>query len=101
MADIVGGTPYGRGDALVNVSGAVLLRDVSVVTVDAVDSTGAARILAMQLGGRVNKTENTASTMYLFDVDGAAAIVSELLGLAARIGPEFRELLLARIAALP
>lgn len=101
MADIVGGAPHGRGDALVDVTGAVLLHEVHVVAVDALGGDGATRALAMQLVGRVNKTPDTSSVLYLFEVDGAAAIVSELLGLAARIGPEFRELLLARIAALP
>lgn len=101
MSGIIGGTPHGRGDALIDVEGAVLLREVHVAAVDALNQDGSSRALALQLVGRVNKSAETSSTLYLFDVDGAAAIVSELLGLAARVGPEFRDLLLARVAALP
>ena len=55
----------------------------------------------MQLEGRINKTEERARIMYLFDADGAAAIITELYGLAARIGPDFFAKLQERIAAMP
>lgn len=45
--------------------------------------------LAMRLDGRVNKTQDRASVLFLMDEDGAAAIVTELVALASRIGPEF------------
>ena len=36
-----------------------------------------------------------------FDLDGAAAIISELIGLAGRASPDFLEMLLARVEKLP
>ncbi|MDQ2624975.1 MAG: hypothetical protein M3Y20_07430 [Actinomycetota bacterium] len=102
MADhIIGGTPYGRGDALVDASGAVLLDRVDVVLVSTMSPSGAGRALALELGGRVNKTTRRSSVLYVMDQDGAAAIVSELLGLAARVSPSFLDDLLTRVRDLP
>jgi hypothetical protein len=98
---ITGGTPHGQGDALVNTEGAVLLEDVTVVVVGTANAFGAGRALAMELGGRVNKSTDRSSTLYLFDEEGAAVIVSELLGLAARISPTFLGDLLDRVRRLP
>ena len=56
--------------------------------------------LAMQLDGRVNKTTDRASVLYILDEDGAAAIISELMSLATRIGPEFATRLMERITVL-
>lgn len=53
--------------------------------------------LALQLDGRVNKTRDRAKVLYIMDVDGAAAIISELLALATRVGPEFADLLMERL----
>lgn len=45
--------------------------------------------LAVRLDGRVNKSKDRASVLFVMDEDGAAAIVTEIVALAARIGPEF------------
>ena len=98
---IIGGTPYGRGDALIDTTDAVLLDDVTVVVLGVADRDGAGRAIGMELAGRVNKTSRRSSVLYVFDADGAAAVVSELLGLAARVSPTFLDDLLARVRRLP
>lgn len=98
---IIGGSPHGRGDAVIDARRAVLLDDISVVVVGTADPTGASRALALELGGRINKSSERSDVLYLFDEDGAAAIISELLGMAGRISPAFLDRLLARIGELP
>lgn len=100
VSAVTGGSPYGHNDAIVDVTDSVLLEQVGVV---AITDPGGPRgyVLALELGGRVNKSAERASHLYLMDEDGAAAIVSELLGLAARISPAFLDDLLTRIRNLP
>ncbi len=98
---IIGGTPHGRGDALVDTTDAVLLDRVDVVLVGTIVLSGAGRAIALELGGRVNKTPRRSSVLYVMDQDGAAAIISELLGLAGRVSPTFLDDLLTRIRSLP
>jgi hypothetical protein len=101
MSHITGGSPFGLGDAIVDTRGAVLLDTVNVVLVGTAGDEGAGRALAMELGGRVNKRARRTSTLYLFDEDGAAAIISELFGLAGRSSPQFLDRLLERVERLP
>lgn len=98
---IVGGTPHGLGDALVDSTDAVLMDAVTVVVLGVADREGAGRAIGMELAGRVNKTDRRSNVLYVFDTDGAAAIVSQLLGLAARVSPTFLDELLERIERLP
>ena len=97
MSKIIGGSAFGRGDSLINTEGSVLLGDVHVAVVDSGRSTGVETIIALQLGGRVNHTTTPHETLYLLDADGAASIISELLGVAGRADPRFLQLLLDRI----
>ena len=68
---------------------AVLFDDMTVCEVE----TGRGRALgvppthmiAMVLAGRINKSPDRADVLFLFDLDGAAAIVTELLALAMRM----------------
>jgi hypothetical protein len=101
MSHITGGSAFGIGDALIDPKGAVLLDEVNVVLVGVAGGEGAGRALAMELGGRVNKSQYRSTVLYVFDSDGAAAIISELFGLAGRISPEFLDELMARVEALP
>jgi hypothetical protein len=95
---IIGGSPHGQGDALVDVTGAVLLDDMHVVLVDTLNAFGGTRVIGMQLAGRLNKQTERSDVLYLFDEDGAAAIISELLALAGRA--DFLPQLLERLEQL-
>lgn len=101
-AAIVGpGGPRDRHGVVVDTTDAVLLDGVVVALVEPYRAGEAGSpVLACELAGRVNKTTDRASVVYLFDEDGAAALVTELLALASRIGPEFRERLLRRLRDL-
>ncbi|MGS2592066.1 hypothetical protein [Streptomyces hebeiensis] len=87
--DIVGpGGPHDRHGVILDDRTAVLL-DHTTVTL--VETRGGQTVLAMLLEGRINKTTERARNLYLMNEDGAAALVTELLALAHRIGPEFGE----------
>ena len=81
---IVGGSPHGRGDALLDARAAVLLDAVEVVLVDTKRSEPVSMLLS--LGGRINYADDRVIHAYLFGPDGAAGIVSELTMLASRAG---------------
>ena len=85
--DSVGGSPYGRGDSVIDIRGAVLLDYNEVILVDAKRDEPPA--VAMLLEGRVNYENRRVKQMYMFGSDGAAALVTQLVGLAARAGGEF------------
>lgn len=93
--DLAGpGGPHDRNSVIVDTTDAVLLDSSDVCLVE---TNNGNPVLAMLLEGRVNKTTDRARNLYLLNEDGAAALVTELLALAHRIGPEFGERLMARI----
>ena len=105
MGAILGDGP----DVLLDMERAVLMDGMEVCLVNVasnvIDQTqrrapSEAVRLAMRLDGRVNKTRDRASVLFVFDEDGAAAIVTELVALASRIGPEFAERFQARLQVL-
>lgn len=97
--DIVGpGGPRDRHGVILDDRNAVLLDHSTVTLVETANGQGP--VLAALLEGRINKTTERARTLYLMNGDGAAALVSELLALAHRIGPEFGEQFTARIQKL-
>lgn len=94
MGAILGDGP----DVLLDMERAVLLDGMEVCLVNVasnvVDQTQRRPAtegvrLAVRLDGRVNKTKDRASVLFVMDEDGAAAIVTEIVALASRIGPEF------------
>src|SRR4051794_9117782 len=97
--DIAGpGGPHDANSVIIDTTDAVLL-DSSVVTL--MGSPGDPKpYLAMLLEGRINKTTDRARNLYLMNEDGAAALVTELLALAHRIGPEFGARFTARLEHL-
>lgn len=79
----VAGDPYARGGAIFDARNAVLLDAMDVLLVDTKRPTDSVQML-MVLKGRVNYSHDRTEHSYLFNTDGAAAIVSEILGLASR-----------------
>lgn len=97
--DIAGpGGPRDRNSVIVDTGNAVLLDGSTVSLVETGD--GASPVLALLLEGRINQTPERARNLYLMNEDGAAALVSEVIALAHRIGPEFGERLMVRITSL-
>lgn len=96
--------PYGIENVLVDVTDALLLEAFTVSLVGTI-SKGLPEedVLAMELKGRINKTEERISVLCLTNADGAAALVSQLIGLASRAGwrNEFMELVQKRIEEMP
>jgi hypothetical protein len=97
------GGPFDIGGVVLDLNHAVLLDSTEVAMVGGVrggviDESPA---LAMTLAGRINNSPDRASVIYLFNEDGAAAIISELLGLATRMGIGFAQRLAERLDSLP
>jgi hypothetical protein len=78
----VAGDPHARGGAIIDARSAVLLDTTDVVLVDTKQDEPVTMLLA--LGGRINYSSDRIEHAYLFGPDGAAALVSELIGIATR-----------------
>jgi hypothetical protein len=101
MVDVAG-DPYARGSVVMDARNAVLMDTIDVCLMDADPSDrDADPRLVMLLGGRVNMRDERTQAMFMFGADGAAAVISQLLGLAQRIGPEFAALLEQRLDEMP
>lgn len=77
---------------------AVLMDNVEVVLVE--DMIPDRKMVGLWLAGRINRSSDRAEVLYLFDVDGAAAIVAELMGLVRRAGPDLEAALDRRLQEL-
>jgi hypothetical protein len=102
--DIAGpGGPHSEGTVVIDTRNAVLMDSVDVALLN--NPSDARRFASLVLAGRVNRSQDRARVLYLFDADGAAAVVSELIGLAQREGGQFSadfvERLEARLAEMP
>lgn len=99
-AIVTTGGPNDEGTSLIDASRGLLVDDMSVARVD--NPSDGRTVVALLLEGRVNRSADRASVLALLNGDGVAAIVTELMGLAARMGPdfelEFREALDRRLA---
>lgn len=91
------GGPHDHNAVIVDTTDAVLLDSSDVCLVE---TGGGEVVLSMLLEGRINKTTDRARNLYLMNEDGAAALVTELIALAHRIGPEFGERFTARLQYL-
>jgi hypothetical protein len=108
MVDVAG-DPHAVGGVVLDARAAVLLETTEVVLVDTKSEEPVRMMLA--LGGRINYADDHVEHAYLFGPDGAAALVSELVGLAARaagadghgerFATEFQALLDERMRELP
>ena len=91
------GGPHDTNAVIIDTTNAVLLDSSDVCLVE---TGGGEVVLSMLLEGRINKTSDRARNLYLMNEDGAAALVTELIALAHRIGPEFGERFTARLQHL-
>jgi hypothetical protein len=83
--DIAGpGGPFDRDAVVVDTTNAVILDYSTVSTVEAVRGGETETVIALMLEGRVNRSTDRTRVLYLMNGDGAAAIVTELLGIAKR-----------------
>lgn len=96
------GGPRDKHGVVIDSTNAVLLDACHVAMIET--SSGGMRnespALAMTLSGRINRTTDLTEILYIFDEDGAAAIITELLALGSRIGPAFEQRLWDRIDQL-
>lgn len=96
--DIAGpGGPHDRNSVIIDTTNAVILDASTVSQVETLNGTPG---LAMLLEGRIAQTTDRARNLYLMNEDGAAALVTELMALAHRIGPEFGARFMARLEHL-
>lgn len=99
------GGPHSVNQHVLDVSNSVLLDATDVALVGPVRDgvLDEAPVLFMVLSGRINKSKDRAQVGFLFGMDGAAALITELVGLAGRAGwgKEFVELVQDRLAAQP
>lgn len=103
---IVGpGGPYDENSVVIDTTNAVILEAAEVAIVGAVRKgvLDPKPISALVLRGRINKTSERVQALYLLNEDGAAGIVTELVGLASRSGwgEEFIERVNARMEEMP
>lgn len=95
--------PHSRDSVVVDTSNAVLL-DHSAAAIVHLERAGqpAGEAIGLTLAGRVNQRRERAEVLFLFDEDGAVAIIAELIGIAARAGlPSFPGKLEAALDRMP
>lgn len=82
------GDQWSRRSVAISTDRAVLLDNTHVAMIEP-HSGGQAMPpqYAMTLSGRINRSDDHAHVLFLFDADGAAAITTELIALANRMGP--------------
>lgn len=99
------GGPYGQGDVVIDTTNAVILDACEVAIVGGVRDgvLDPKPICTLVLRGRVNKTTDRAQALFLMNEDGAAGIVTELIGLESRAGwgHEFIDRVRARLDQMP
>lgn len=96
------GGPHDRNAVVIDATDAVLMDNVHVALIEPYkdgERIATKPWWVLHLGGRINKTQERAEIAYLFDVDGAAGIVTELIALASRQGQEVRDDLMERVEA--
>lgn len=97
------GGPYDKDAVVVDLTNAVLVDGTQVVMFT--PSRGGVEAqepaIAMILSGKINHSPDRAEVMFVFDFDGAAAIISELIGVASRMGPEALAAIMVRIEEVP
>lgn len=88
--------PFGRNNSIVDARNGVLLDALDVVLVEEANQ---GPVVCLQLAGRINHQQTRSQVLYMFNADGIASIVTELLALADRAGDDFSRLVQHRITA--
>lgn len=95
------GGPFDEGGVVIDTRNGILVDAVNVAKIDGHPDNAVAVVIA----GRINKSTDRAEVLVLADADGLAAVVSEIIGVAARAGAplagDFVAALQDRVAALP
>lgn len=95
------GGPRDRGAVVLDMTDCVHLDGCHVATVDSVrDGRSNGQMIYMTLSGRINKTADRTQIGYAFGPDGAAALITELLALADRHGPDLLDDVTRRLTEL-
>lgn len=99
------GGPYDEHSVVFDIKRAVLLEGCEVAILGGVRDGVLDRkpISGLVLRGRINKSDDRVQALYLMNEDGAAGIVTQLIGLASRAGwgHEFVENFQKRLAEMP
>lgn len=99
------GGPYDKDAVVIDTGNAVLLDGAVVAIVGGVRDgvLDDKPIAALTLQGRVNRTTDRVQVLFLMNEDGAAGIITELIGVMSRggWGQEFRDLLQKRMKEMP
>lgn len=90
--------PDGKVDYL-RLENAVLLDYSEFSRLDARQGEEVTRAIAVRLSGRINKSDDRADLLFLTNVDGLAALMTEALNLAHRV-PGYREAVIERLREL-
>jgi hypothetical protein len=100
--DIAGpGGPHDQGAVVIDGTDAILMESLDICVIDQVHagkSVGTGIYLVVD--GRINKTSERARVGIVCNTDGAAAMVTELLALTHRAGPEMLRDLAVRLVHL-
>ncbi len=95
------GGPHDRDAVVVDMTDCVLMDHVDVCTVAGFyQGVQAGERIFMTLGGRVNKTSRHVQVGFMFGSDGAAGLITELLALADRHGPELLDDVTRRLTVM-
>lgn len=99
---IIGDTdPNSQSSVVLDLTDCVLLEETTVCMVDTVRrGILQQQAIYLTMAGRVNNTPDQVQVGYLFDSDGAAALISQLLSLAYRFGAEMLTDLVERLVTL-
>jgi len=82
----VAGDPYAHGGVVLDVRKAVLMDELDVSLVDPHPGSDEMPGVAILIQGRINFQDARARQLYLMEIDGAAALASELIALMHRAG---------------
>lgn len=100
-ASIIGGDPHGRENAIIDPRNAVLLQETNVAEIAVGrDNAWDQRAWFLTLAGRINKTPDQVTVGFIVGTDGIAALLTELLSMADRAGPELLDDTVRRLTAL-